>query len=150
MGQKPSSIPEATAELEKLKGKAAAELSKYQSELAKLKDAGAVTPPDPARGRDVFVRECEHCHTIEKGGEHKFGPNLQNLFNRKAGQLEGFNYRDLDKWTEKDITWTEATLDDYIADPQNYVPGTKTFFKPVPSKQDRIDLIAYLKEATED
>nr|XP_002735609.1 PREDICTED: cytochrome c-like [Saccoglossus kowalevskii] len=149
MGQKPSSVPEATAELDKLKNKAKTEISKYQQDSLSKKDE-VVEPSDPQRGRDVFVRECEHCHTIEKGGEHKFGPNLQNLFNRKAGELEGFTYRDLDRWTEKDITWTDQTLDEYLADPGNYVPGTKTFFKPLPSKQDRIDLIAYLHEATKD
>ncbi|XP_070571240.1 cytochrome c-like [Ptychodera flava] len=108
------------------------------------------TSGDPVKGREVFLRECEHCHTIEKGGKHKFGPNLQNLFDRKAGELEGFKYRDQENWKERNITWTEKTLDEYMADPRAYVPGTKLFFKPVPSQEDRRNLIAYLKEATKD
>ncbi|HZD40534.1 MAG TPA: hypothetical protein VE131_07420 [Terriglobales bacterium] len=47
------------------------------------------------------------------------------------------------------VVWDEQTLDRWIADPQKVVPNTYMAFRGIPNKQQRDDLIAFLKAASE-
>ncbi len=67
----------------------------------------------------------------------------RNVFGRAAGSVANYNYSAALK--ASNIVWNETTLDQWLADPQALVPGTKMMFS-VDNAQDRADVIAFLKE----
>jgi cytochrome c len=102
----------------------------------------AVAAGDAKRGEAVFGR-CAQCHNAEKGGGNGLGPNLAGVVGRKAGALQGFYYSPVLK--AANITWTDAKLRAWIANPQKLVPGNRMAFAGLRQPQEIDDVIAYLK-----
>ncbi|KAG0279218.1 iso-1-cytochrome c [Linnemannia exigua] len=102
-------------------------------------------PGDKVNGAKLFKTRCAQCHTVEKGGANKVGPNLHGLIGRHSGQVAGFSYTDANK--NKGVRWAEDTLFDYLENPKKYIPGTKMAFNGFKKAKDRNDVIAYLKDA---
>lgn len=87
---------------------------------------------------------CGSCHTFDKNGAQKMGPNLYNIINKTPAQTEGFLYSDALK-AMQDKKWTYDALDRFLFNAKGYVPGTKMPFSGVKKTQDRADIIAWLR-----
>lgn len=72
----------------------------------------SLPPGDPERGKQVFMKACSHCHSIEPNGKTVYGPNLFGMFGRKSGTIEGYKYTDSHKAI--DAKWDEAHLNEYL------------------------------------
>ena len=105
--------------------------------------ASAANAADAAKGEAAFVRQCAICHTIDKGGEHRLGPNLFGILGRKAGTAQGFRYTNAFRTTAT-FEWTEGLLGPWIALPSVMVPGTAMGTFPGVSDRDKDDIVAYL------
>jgi len=99
---------------------------------------------DPANGQQIS-RKCQACHDFTKGGPNKVGPNLWNIVGSKAADVPGYSFSDAMK-QRADKVWTYQELDNYLAGPRAYVPGTKMTFVGLPNPQDRADLLAWLRQ----
>jgi cytochrome c len=95
---------------------------------------------DAIRGKAVFERRCTGCHALNADRE---GPRLSGVYGRKAGSVAGFDYSAGLK--NLGITWTDATLQKWLTDPDLVVKDNKMSIS-VPKAQDRLDIIAFLKQ----
>lgn len=89
---------------------------------------------------------CRSCHTLTPGGANMTGPNLHGVFGRQAGADPKFNYSDAVK--NAGFVWDADHLDQWLANPRTFLPGTKMSFMGLKEAKDRVDLIAYLKVET--
>jgi len=108
-----------------------------------LPDFGTVlTKADIAKGQQVSQR-CQQCHDLSKGGPDKIGPNLWGVVGRARASRSSFSYSSA--MSANHAPWTFEELFRYLKSPQAMVPGTKMSFAGLPSAQDRINLLAWLR-----
>lgn len=112
----------------------------------KPKELEAIEPllasADLASGQKV-AKKCLQCHTFEKDGASKLGPNLWNIVARAVGAAEGYAYsKAMSTFGGK---WDFESLNKYLYKPRQLVNGTKMSFAGLKKPQERADLIAYLR-----
>jgi len=111
--------------------------------LAGLATTTAQADGDAAKGKAAFERQCLICHTNEKGGENRFGPNLFGIVGKKAGTAPGYAYTNAFK-TRANWEWTEDAIGGWMMFPSTMVPGTAMGVFQGIAERDRDDLVAYL------
>jgi len=107
-----------------------------------LASGSAMAAGDAAKGKKVF-KKCKVCHTSNKGGKNRVGPNLFGIVGAKAGSVQGYRYSKAMKGSG--LTWDEATLDKFLKKPKKFVKKTKMGFSGLKKDAQRADIIAYLK-----
>ena len=91
---------------------------------------------------------CAGCHKASKGAPDFGGPNLYGIVGRRMGQNSSrFGYSAA--LVEKAGRWDAATLDAWIANPRQVVPGTNMQFMGVGDPLDRADIIAFLERQSD-
>lgn len=123
-------------------------------EPAKVAAAAAAVPAAPKPAPEVVkvaavatapasYARCAACHTADKGGEDKLGPNLYGTFGAAAGK-GSFAYSDALK--DAGLKWDEATLHKWLENPRALVPGNRMSFPGIKDAAKRQEIIDYLKQ----
>jgi cytochrome c len=105
--------------------------------------AVAAARADTADPQMVFNNACRTCHSM-KEGDNRLGPSLAGVVGRKAGTLPGYQYSS--SMQSSGVTWDEATLDKFIANPDEVVGGNKMKpFTGIADAGQRKEIIGFLK-----
>lgn len=96
-----------------------------------------------AKNGEKIAKKCHSCHTFEKGGPNKIGPNLWDVVERPKGHEQGFSYSSA--MQGKGGAWDYESLNEFLYSPRDFVNGTKMTFVGLKKEQDRADVIAYLR-----
>lgn len=95
----------------------------------------------PERGQSA-AKVCLACHSFDKGGPNKQGPNLWGVVDRPRASEPGFKYTDAMK--AKGGNWSFEELDKFLTNPRGYIPGTAMTFSGFSRPTQRADVINYL------
>lgn len=108
--------------------------------------AALMASTDIDAGKKMF-KKCKACHTIDKGGKNKVGPNLWGIVGRAQASVDGFKYSSA--ISQLSGTWTYEHLDTFLTSPGKYVAGNKMMFKGLGNADDRAALLLYLREQSD-
>jgi cytochrome c len=74
--------------------------------------AGVLTAAPAFAQEADAVKKCAACHTFDKGGAKKIGPNLFGVYGRAASVAE---------LAGKNVVWDDAALDVYLTNPSAFL-----------------------------
>ena len=75
---------------------------------------------DKDKGETVFDHHCSVCHSLTA---NRVGPILSGAYGRKAGVVPAFTYSKAVQ--SANIIWTDKTLDQWLTNPQQLIPGQR-------------------------
>jgi cytochrome c len=110
-------------------------------------DIGRLLAAASAENGQKIAKKCLACHTFEKGGINKVGPNLHNVVGANKGAHTGFAYSPA--MSEAGGTWDHEALFAFLKSPKKYIKGTKMAFAGLRKPEDLADMVAYLRQQTE-
>lgn len=97
---------------------------------------------DASAGEAAFAR-CSACHTMEQGGANGIGPNLYGSMGKAIGGVAaGYAYSSA--LSGHGGQWTWENMDDWLANPRGFAPGTKMSFAGLGNPQDRANIMEYM------
>ena len=96
---------------------------------------------------EASAKKCAACHTFAKGDKNGVGPNLYGIVGDHKGEGRGFNFSAAMK--AKGGTWSIDELNQFIASPKGFVPGTAMGFAGIPKDTERADVLAYLNSLSD-
>jgi cytochrome c len=105
--------------------------------------APVMAKADPKHGEQV-AKVCQQCHTFDKGGANKIGPNLYGIMEENIAAVPNYQFSQA-LAAHKSEKWDPDKLNVWLYKPQDFAKGTKMTFPGLPKVQDRADVVAYLE-----
>lgn len=101
-----------------------------------------IATADLARG-EKLTKACIACHSFEKGGPNKTGPNLWGIVRSHKAHLDGYAYSDA--LLSMEGNWNYVSLNKFLYKPKDYISGTKMNYIGLKKPEDRAAVIAWLR-----
>lgn len=115
---------------------------------AEVAAAGDALDPELVAAGEKAFRQCSTCHMVGADAKSRTGPQLNEVFGRTAGTLDGFRYSPaMVEAGAAGLVWTEETMAEFLADPAGYVARTKMSFRGLRDPAEAAAISAYLKSA---
>ncbi len=112
-----------------------------------MPDWGTVLPTADVAAGATISNKCKACHNLDNGGPNQTGPNLWGVIGRKPGTHSGFAYSSaMVDFGAKTPVWDYTHIYAFLKGPQAYIDGTKMSFVGLKQREDRINLIAWLRQ----
>lgn len=92
---------------------------------------------------EKVAKKCLQCHSFDKGGPHRTGPNLWGIVMNAVAHATDYAYSQSMK--SHGGKWTYEALNAYLHKPREFIKGTKMSFVGLSNVQERADLILYLR-----
>lgn len=118
-----------------------------QSAQKPLEPIGPLLPTANVANGERVAKKCLQCHSFDKGGHHKTGPNLWGIIMNKVAHAVDYAYSQAMKSHEG--KWDYEALNAFLHKPREYIKGTKMSFVGLSSAQERADLIMYLRSQSD-
>jgi cytochrome c len=102
--------------------------------------------PQQSEGERIFRTQCGACHQLGPTARNAVGPQLNGIFGRRAGSIEGFRYSNAYRTpavTEK--TWNPDNFRVYIRNPREVTPGTSMVYAGMRNEDQITQLIQHLQ-----
>ena len=115
--------------------------------LAGPRDASASSDDDDDIEVPDAVEVCLSCHAFQPGEPELEGPTLWGVFGRRIAGAPDYVYSDALR--SQQGTWDRATLDRFLASPQQFAPGVNMTFGGVKNAADRLVVLDFLEKLTD-
>lgn len=93
-------------------------------------------------GWDSPAGKCVVCHSLERGGATRVAPTLWGIVGAPKARAAGYGYSL--SLAKAGGEWTARDLDEYLAAPGRFLPGTSKTITGLPEAKERAKLIAFL------
>lgn len=113
-----------------------------EAPAAPVKIGQLMAKADSTAGKEQ-AKKCEACHSLDKGGANKVGPNLWGVIGAPKGHHAGYAYSDALK--AKGGDWGYEDLYHFLNGPKKFIPGTKMGFAGFKKPEDIANTIAFLR-----
>lgn len=98
-----------------------------------------------------LINRCQACHDYTSSNENRTGPGIWDIVDHPIADHPDFAYSDvLAELGADGETWDYANLDAFLESPRGFAPGTKMTFAGLSDPEDRANLIAFLREQSDD
>lgn len=130
----------------------------YQIEVAETEGAVEVKEDIPVNIAAFFAdaslekgkalsKACVACHSFDKGGANKVGPNLYGIVGAPTANKSDYSYSNA--LASFGGEWNYQELSQFLEKPKKYVPGTKMAYAGMKKPEQRAAILLYLRSLSD-